>query len=195
MGQSWYGANGMKCAGLNSFTNSKVPFSRRFPIIRYQPRVPLCRNYVTHQRVSVRVVLKRFMNYVDRSACGRSLYTPVARSTGKRFWTVGRMLFTGYGFDGWIYVAPRGMTLYPLYQTDIVVMSSSFNGLSVLFTISFLYLHTSLLMETIRNHRTSWQVSSMDWIGWKSYQLQENILPWNRGSCDKNFGKYYVLKC
>ena len=66
---------------VNSSTIWKVPFPRRFPIIRYLVRVPLSRSYVTHQRVSVGVVLKRFMNYVDRSACGRSPNTLVARSS------------------------------------------------------------------------------------------------------------------
>lgn len=98
-------------------------FQPRFPhvfkIIRYPARAPLPRGYVTHRRVSVRVLLKRSMNYVDRSACGGSLCTLSTRSPGKRFWTVGKMVFTSYGFDGWIYVAQKWVTLYPLYRTSV----------------------------------------------------------------------------
>ena len=93
----------------NSFAIWKVPFPRRFPIIRYLTRVPLSRSYVTHRRASVELFLKRFMNYVDRSAVWEGfLYTLVSRSPGERFWTVGRTLFTGYGFDGWICSVRKG---------------------------------------------------------------------------------------
>lgn len=146
---------------VNLSTIRKVPFPRRFLIIRYLVRVPFSRSYVTHRRVSVGVVLKRFMNYVDRSACGRSLYTPVARSPAERFWTVGRMLFTGYGFDGWIYAARKGVTLYPLYQAGIVVVSSSFTELFVLFAIGSRICVRALrrtplgVIDRLRN-RTGW---------------------------------------
>lgn len=120
----------------NSSTIWKVPFPRRFPIIRYLVRVPLSRSYVTHRRVSVGVVLKRFMNYVDRSACGRSLNTLVARSSQPALLDCWQNVV----YRPWIWwmnprQPKRGVTLYPLYQTGIVVVSSSFNGLFVLFAI------------------------------------------------------------
>lgn len=147
-------------ARANSSSISKVPFPRRFPIIRYLTLVPLSRSYVTHQRVSVGVFLKRFMNYVDRSACGRSLYTPVARSPGKRSWTVGRMLFAGYGFDGWIYIVRvEGDTLSTLsnrHSHRVIVAGVAQRAFRII-RDSLAYLHTRTSKKPIRTDRTSSQ--------------------------------------
>lgn len=83
------------------------------------------RNYATHHgEYHPRAFPKRFMNYVDRSWCGRSVCKPAARSSAECSWSFGRMLFAGDGFDGWIHAIdsiPRAVTLY---QAAIVIMQS-----------------------------------------------------------------------
>lgn len=75
------------------------------------------------RRVSLWAFPKRFMNYVDRSWCGRSVCKPAARSSAERSWSLDRMLFVGDGFDGWIHAIDSIPKEVTLYQATIVIMS------------------------------------------------------------------------
>lgn len=91
------------------------------------------------RRVSPRAFPKRFMNYVDRSWCGRSVCKPAARSSAERSWSLGRMLFVGDGFDGWIRAIdsiPSGVTLY---QAAIVIMQSRHSSEAFVLFASIIY--------------------------------------------------------
>lgn len=101
-----------------AFSKTAAPWYKapHFPKLRDPPR-----------RVSPRAFPKRFMNYVDRSWCGRSgVCKPAASTIIHRTFLVARhkMLFVGDGFDGWtraINSIPREVTLY---QAAIVIMQS-----------------------------------------------------------------------